>query len=581
MLRILTRQWRSSGQRGSVLSALLIIIAFLAILAGALFNEISGQFLLTQTLSNRIAAEATVNASVESSIAQLQSRTANQRVPSRCATDNGAEVDSSVTLNGNTANTRVISCIAIIPDQIASLAPGTFSIDGTHVTLMSFRRNTYLVGNSAGWLFNYKFGQTDPMWKLGLGSISGQPSQEPDSGRPGHFITAVPIGAGVALVDDFGSGASPVCTMAASGTVTSQPAFENPPSGSPALFPDYVFFGDQSGDLYAFSGSTAGSCTKLASVSGLGGPVIGGPLVLSGEQTSESPCGGSRDEDGGSSRTAELYAVVNNNGTARLVHYEYCESTVNRQGGGVNRNLNPINDSKSLSVQTPKGVAYSSNTPSTQTPIRLVVTGQTGQVAMTTIRASSSDGGLTYSIGNVSTRSGFGGFANPPYWCHCPEGDRIGAGSTTGTLYVFDTGLNVQQSYDGRSPITTAPAADANGDWYFGADNGNVYEVEPQLSGKMFPAGTFGLGAPVQSSPVVGNCLIPVPGQGTLNRICLYAGATNNSDFVQIGDIRVMNLQSQLTAGSGPPLWARVEVGNSYYVGGQGVHILSWSYFNP
>jgi hypothetical protein len=579
MLSRLKRQWRSSSQRGSVLSALLIIIAFLSILGGALLNEISGQFLLTQTLANRIAAQATVNASVESSIAQLQSRSANQNVPGRCATDKGTGVASSVTLNGNSAASNV-SCMAIIPDQIASLAFGTFSRDGTHVTAGG--RNTYLVGNSAGSLFNYAFGQTAPMWVLGLGhSLSGQPSQKPDTNRNGHFITAVPIGASVALVDDFGWGASSPCTMAANGTVTSQPGFENPQAGTSPLFPDYVFFGDSSGHLYVYDGSTTGACAPLASVQGVGGPVVGGPLVLSGQLNGDTSCSGGGDQDSGSTRTAEVYLVVNLGGTARLVHYEYCESTSNRRGGNVNRSLNPMNDSKSLAVQTPRGVAFSANTPSTQTPIQLVATGQTGQLAIVAIRAHSGDGGLTYSIGNVSTRSGFGGFANPPYWCHCPEGDRIGAGSTNGTLYIVDTSLNLQQRYVGGSPITTTPAADAGGNWYFGADNGNLYDVEPQLSGTMFPAATFGLAAPVQSSPVVGSCSIPVPGQGTLNRICLYTGATDKADFVQIGDIRVVDMQSQLTAGSGPSLWARIEVGNRAYVGGQGVHVLTWSYFKP
>src|SRR5579864_9009355 len=125
MLMMLKRQWRSSGQRGSVLSALLIIIAFLAILGGALLNEISAQFLLTQTLSNRIAAQATVNASVETSIAQLQSR----NVPSRCSTDQGAGVVTAVNLNGSSA-TANITCMAIVPDAITRLASGAFSHDG-------------------------------------------------------------------------------------------------------------------------------------------------------------------------------------------------------------------------------------------------------------------------------------------------------------------------------------------------------------------------------------------------------------------------------------------------------------------
>jgi hypothetical protein len=549
-----------------VLSALLIIIAFLSILGGALLNEISGQFLLTQTLSNRIAAQATVNASVESSIGQLQSRS----VPSRCSTDQGAGVAPAVTLNGSSA-TADIKCMAIVPDAITQLASGAFSQDGTHVTVGG--RNTYLVG-SGSTLLNFHFGQTAPMWQLGLGrSISGQPAQTPDPTNPGHFITAVPVGDRMALVDDYGWGASLRCITGQTGVVASQPGFEHPPARSSPFFPSYVFFGDSSGNLYAYD-ATRGSCSQLASVSGLGGPVVAGPLALTGEQNGDT-CSVGGEADSTNTLTVDLFAVVNASGTGRLVHYQYCEAT--SSGGSRIQTIYPI-ESTSLGLRTPVGSGYSSMIPSTASPIRVVVTSQAGQLGTASILANNGDGGLTYSVSTGSVVTLAGSFNNAPYWCHCPGGDRIGAGNTRGTLYILDTQLAQLLTFDdGGVPINTTPAADSNGDWYFGADDGYIHDVEPPASGTvMFQAGLFGPVSPVTSSPVVGGT-----GDGCGGRVCIYFGAGNGSELAQIGDVRVLDLRARLTAGSGPSLWARIEVGNPTYVGGQGVHILSWSYFNP
>jgi hypothetical protein len=132
------RSARSRSQRGSILSALLIIVAFLSILGGALISQISGQFLLTRTLADRLASQATINSSVENAIGQLQTRS----VPWRCSTDSGAAW--SVNLNGLWSN-AASNCQAIVPDQVARLTGGSFQVDGTHVN--SNGRNTYLVGS--------------------------------------------------------------------------------------------------------------------------------------------------------------------------------------------------------------------------------------------------------------------------------------------------------------------------------------------------------------------------------------------------------------------------------------------------
>jgi len=363
--------------------------------------------------------------------------------------------------------------------------------------------------------------------------------------------------------------------MGSNGAVTSQPGFEHPPAGSAAFFPSYVFFGDSSGNLYAYDASTRGNCGQVATISGLGGPVIAGPLALTGEQNGDSPCGAG---DGDSNTwTVDLFAVVNVGGTGRLVHYQYCDAPQSGGSGGRTQTIYPL-DSKSLGVTTPTGAAYSSVVPTTAGPIRIAVTSQAGQIGLASIRANNGDGGLTYStsIGSVATLTG--SFNNSPYWCHCPGGDRIGAGNSRGTLYILDTQLSQRLTFDdGGVPINTTPSADANGDWYFGADDGYIHDVEPPANGTvMFQAGQFGPVSPVTSSPVVGGT-----GDGCGGRVCIYFGAGNGSELAQIGDVRVLDLRARLTAGSGPSLWTRIEVGNPIYVGGQGVHVLSWSYFNP
>jgi hypothetical protein len=56
-LRALLADGRLS-QRGSVLSGVLIITAFLAIISGALMTELSTNFLLSNALVNRVSTEA-------------------------------------------------------------------------------------------------------------------------------------------------------------------------------------------------------------------------------------------------------------------------------------------------------------------------------------------------------------------------------------------------------------------------------------------------------------------------------------------------------------------------------------------
>ena len=566
------RERRARAQRGSVLSALLIIVAFLAILGGALMNELSSQFLLTRTLADRVATQASVSSSVEYAISQLQGRD----VPTRCSTDTGGSW--SINLNNVTAAVQA-NCQAIVPDLVAKAANGTFAADGIHVVLPG--RDTYLVGNSAGVVYNYAFGQQGPMWAVPLGSsVTGPPNQSPDTDNPGHLITAVPDGSNVALIDDnIGGGARLRCNMPASANVSQQPGFENPRAGTDPYFPDYIFFGDSSGRLYAYddAGRGGAACTQLAAAGGLGGAVVGGPLVLTGTITTS---GGGGEEDEITTTAAELFAVVNAAGSSRLVHYSYQEQVTGF--GNLQRNLVFVG-SLPLPFANAAGVALSTTTPADRRSIRLAVTFNGGQVALASINARNMGSGLNYTMSSGPNVSLGGNFDRAPYWCHCPGADQIGGGNRNGWLYVLDTNLNQVSRYHSSAPITTTPAADARGDWYFGANDGYVYDVEPPAQGAlMFNAGHFGPGSSVQSSPVVGGA-----GDGCSGLLCLYFGATGAGAYMaQIGSVRVMDLSACSTSGQGstacvgnPRLWSRLEVGAPQYVGGQGVNVIGWTYY--
>src|SRR5260370_605169 len=84
-------------QRGSVLSGLLIIVAFLAILIGGLLTELTSSFVLSRDQMTRVKTEATVTSAVELGIHQLE----GGPVPAVCAQD--ARGPWYLTLNGHDA----------------------------------------------------------------------------------------------------------------------------------------------------------------------------------------------------------------------------------------------------------------------------------------------------------------------------------------------------------------------------------------------------------------------------------------------------------------------------------------------
>jgi hypothetical protein len=558
---------RRRSQRGSILSGLLIIIAFLSIIGSALMSEISSQFLMTRNLVDQVTAQATVQSGMENAIAQLQTRV----VPFRCATDQPNPIALPSAVNSQWAAANQITCRSIVPDVVRGLAAGGFTVDGTHVAIGA--HNIYLVGDQNGNVFSYQFGQTAQLWRRSISHAVTAPPAETAFG--GHFLAAVPNGSSVTLVNDFGSSASVGCSMSTSSAVRARPGF-----GAGTSFPTYTFSGDQSGQLYV----SDPSCQAPAPPSPqLGGSVVGSLLVLPGTVTTNES-NGACPSDGADERvtttTVDVIALVSSASSSSLVDVAYAEDTA----GSDTDTCWVTSSSRALSFGNATGLSFFASGSTTLAAVGFAG----GQVQLATITASSAHGGssgFTYTLTRGQSVSQVGSISRAPSWS--TNGSEIGV-AVGPSLYVFDSGLKPLFQYLGTAAINTSPAADIRGDWYFGADDGYVYDVEPPAAGKtMFKAARFGPGGQIRSSPMVGS-----PSDGCAGNVCMYFGdATSGSYFVQIGNIRVMELRSCITSGTSstscvtasannPSLWARLEVGDPSYMQGRSVNVIGWAYSN-
>jgi hypothetical protein len=566
---------RARRQRGSILSSVLIIVAFLSILIGALMTELTTSFLISRTQVNRMQNEATVTSAVELGIQHLQSGA----VPPVCAHDGRGPW--FVTLNSSSAAVTQ-KCQAIIPDLATGLASGAFTVDGVHATTAG--QDRYLVSDSSGLLRAYPFGETAPSWSEAIGGApTGAllPKTDP-SGSSVLLIPAAIAGSGcggscVALFNDPGGPPSFRCSMPASSAVTTTPAAEVSASGSPN-FPGYTFFAGSgtAGRLYVYDAAAGGDCAQLASAA-LGGGADGAPLVFPGTV--------SRREI--TTINDEIFVLVSNGNNTYLEHWRYTV-TMDEQGNTTS-GLSQVGSSLFLTNQVGGGAvgyAISSTVPVSGANLTLAMVGASGRVGTVRIAVRS---GPSYTMSTLASVALPGGASRPPYWCHCPGQDLIGVGSTNGDLYLLNPGLAVQSSYngqpDGAPAINTTPVADANGDWYFGANDGYVYDVEIPTNGpQMFKAARFGPGGDILSSPVEGGAA-----DGCGSGPCVYfASSTAGSYFARLGGTRIIDLQACISSASGstscavnPRLWARVEVGSPAVVGGSGVYVQGWSYYSP
>lgn len=551
---------RHKAQRGSVLGAVLIITAFLAILAGALMTELSTNLLISRVQVNRIATEATVNSAIELTMNTLQTT----------PLQNGCAVQAALPpTNNQTAAVAYSGCTPVSskgfnPSAFKSSAASSnpFRADGTHVMLPSAPPvDEYLVGDAGATIYRYPFGQLTsgqltsktPM-SVG-GTLTGPPTALMPDPNKNWISNLVPVnepGAGCAmfcvalLAEDLNSLSTPsiTCFMAAGAPVTASPAggWNNP---------DVAFFGDANGSLFADSAGAGGSCAQLAPPIPMPGAVVAGPVVFPG------PIGSVPAED-------EVYAVLSTGVSSQLVWYSYKEKT-NGKATFVIRSVVPL----------PWGSAIGIAIERPNLPARLAVTFAGGHLA--TIQVQLSLPNMLLSSATIPAA-----ISGAPYWCQCPQsGGQIGVGAQNGRLYTFKTDLSPPASFAGSAPISTTPSADSLGDWFFATSDGLLYEVPALPFGIQQPislSGLIGAANSIGSSPVAGDC---VPS------ICVYMGSLDHRTYLMRLDARNAVISASACTVASPPactptnprLWTQVVVEAA--TGPGTVQVSGWSYYSP
>jgi hypothetical protein len=342
----------------------------------------------------------------------------------------------------------------------------------------------------------------------------------------------------VELLDEDPSmpGATPThrCYMAALSNVATRPA-------ASTSFQNIVYFADQ-GSLFAYDSSTQGTCASLATAPIPDGPVLLGPVVLAGQ-------GGSQDE---------IYLVASNWGSNVLLHYTYSS------GAFSSAPMTP------LVFPNAVGLAMENSA----IPSRMVVTFSGGQIVL-----------LSSSTGVIATNPGLppGTNLSAPYWCHCPgPTDLIGVGNPiNGQLYVLNvlsTAMTLRWTYPTPAAgIHTAPATDTAGDWFIGADDGLLYEVQPN--------GTFGARFGYLNLMQVGSSPVFAPCQ---TGHCIYFAKRDGTAYVVPLVDRIVQMSACIgtvgtCSGVNPRLWVQVRISSSTYPGNtpQTVHVQGWSYYSP
>ena len=532
---------RRRAQRGSVLSGVLIITAFIAILSGALTTELSTNFLLSRNLMTKLDNQATVDSAVELALSRMQATPISQGCPSPV----------TATVNGRTASAAFAACAPTVdsrsPAFIALAQSSAFNVGGVHAVLPSVGLNEYLLGDSSGVLRGLPFGGTSG-WNFSLGgAITAPPLAMVDPTGFNDVSILVPSNAPTSnggcggqhcvavLSSDVGSAPSFMCYLPTA-NVVSMPA-------EGRSYPRLAFVGDATGNVQAFDATESGGCTLQATASGE--PVVAGPFVFLNA----------------SKKTAsdQVYVVTSDSSGSELEAYNY---SVTKTGPTL---------AFAGSIPLPAPLAVGATIDQSSLPARVAITFAGGRVAVATISSN-----FTMSVtANVTLPDAL---AAAPTWCQCPGGASIGIGTRAGALYVLDPSLNVQASLAGGPAIRTPPQSDGVGDWFFGADDGFLYEAQqPAGQTSMVVVGTFGqFDGAVGSGVQVGSC--PVG-------ICAYLGSSAGTAYTVQLDARNAIITACIStappdcSGDNPRLWASVQVGAAGNL--QTVHVEGWSYYSP
>jgi hypothetical protein len=507
----------------------LIMTAFIAIISGALMTELSANFLLSNTMINRVAYQATDNSAIELALSRLQTAQLNAPCPAL----------PTATVNNLTASATYLSCWPANRETsngtalVSGSAP--FNMDGAQIQANGF--HDYVVANSNGYVFDYRFGTTAPRWVLQLnGTLTAPPLVIPNPSSGNQAIDVFPMTGGACSsstncidvrTDNNSNTLSSRCTPA-SGPVTSQPGASSTNSG-------YVYFGE--GPKLTLRDFSGGECDQVSSIAMPGNrPVVAGPIAI--RCTS---CG---------HVSEQIYVVVSDNVSSYLVRFSF--------GNGLS-----LIESLLLPWASIAGMAALGS----GLPASLAITFGGGGIALIQL---GSNGALTTPL----TASVGVGISGSPSWCSVC-GNLFGVGAQNGVLYLFDSSLNLTASKSLGSRISTSPSIDSAGNWYVGTDDGLVHELQLQNGQGLIPRETYVQMGRFGSSPQLGTCALG---------ICIYLGGQDGNVYLVPLNARKAIISACITtspptcSGVNPRLWASVEVGANS--GPQTVHVQGWSYYS-
>lgn len=538
---------RRRSQRGSVLTGVLIITAFVAIIAGALMTELSTNFLLSRAMVHRTSNQATVNSELELAISKLSGQPIYQGCPGL----------PQASLNGSTAAATYVTCGPTIDSRRNSsavtrlAASASITVDGTLTS-----QNGYVVGDSSGDAYQYSAGALS-RYHIG-GSVSGPPQVMPADGTLTVPVVnpTVPADVGcptrtcVAVFDP--SDTTPECYLSATASVLGRPAAGINNRG-------YTFFAASDASLYAYY-TWGGQCTFAGRVQ-LTQPGFPPLSTVASVAVFAGPTGATFSAD-------EVFVGVTDGSSSWLQQLEFrqnCRSRNGQCGGGFNGGAFTWFQTWGLVPGRAVGGSFDSTT----LPARLAVSFTNGDVEILQVQS-----GVVTPTGSWQLPTGLSG---TPAWCCRAAPNRIGVGGQNGRFYVLDAGLaGIAATYNLGAAINSTASVDGGGDWFVGADDGNVWEIPAiQAAPTTWSFGQNAFGS-VRSSVQVASCG---------GSVCAYLGASNGGAYVVQLDTRQVVMWACIgpattsCTGENPRLWAAMQVGSLSSV--NAVHISVWSYYSP
>jgi hypothetical protein len=491
----------------------------------------------------KVGNQATVDSALELTLSRLQSTPISQGCPS----------PASATLNGRTATASIIGCAPTVDSrsrQFTGLVHTSgFSTEGVHAVLPAVGLNEYLVGDSSGVLHGFPFGSTSG-WPFSLGgAITAPPLAMLDPSGSSDVSILVPTsnptlngGCGgtyclALLSSDSGSPPAFRCYLA-TGNVVSAPA-------QGRSYNDLAYVGDLSGAVHVLAATEDGGCAQPAPSTG-DEPVVAGPFVFVGPTIKKAP-------------SDEIYVVTSDASRSELDEYRYM---TDRFG------TSSITQIASLTL--PAASAVGASIDQASLPARVAVTFAGGRVAVVNISTG-------FNMSLAASRTMATTLSGAPSWCQCPGGPSIAVGGDNGALYLFDPALNSLATLPaGGAAIRTPAQSDGVGDWFVGADDGYLYELQTAGSA-LAVVGKFGpFSGAVASGVQVGGCAAG---------LCAYLASDAGTAYIIQLDARNVVMTACISqappacSGDNPRVWASVQVGAAGSP--STVHVEGWSYYSP